>query len=121
MFLLLTFNIFTPFSSVSIIDVEQVNVSWEYVFVYWIASANTSMTIINMKCYFFLHQVEEYNVLLVSGFLSEMKEEVKLFNVIPIDSIAKSFNAVPYCLAKSNHLLSLSNRFIRSNASYLMV
>ena len=28
MFLLLTLNIFQPFSSVSIVDFEQVNVSW---------------------------------------------------------------------------------------------
>ena len=51
---------------VSIVDFEQANVSWGYVFVYWIASANTSMT--NMKCFIRLHQVEEYKVLLVSSF-----------------------------------------------------
>ena len=51
---------------VSIVDFEQANVSWGYVFVYWIASANTSMT--NMKCFILLHQVEEYKVLLVSSF-----------------------------------------------------
>ena len=32
MFLLLTLNIFTPFCSVSIVDFEQVNVSWDVLF-----------------------------------------------------------------------------------------